>query len=107
MGATKLVYVIVGDKPHIMNVATGVRAAARYVCCCASHCPGQVLDQAACERLLNGTDEWHQRQRELAQKISAGAQQQRHVDQSESATPKPFVVHSRFRPWTFKNAKKK
>jgi hypothetical protein len=70
--------------------------------------------------VLNGSDEWHQRQRELAQKISAdvqdqGQQQQYQQQQQQGerttqpsvAAQKPFVVHSRFRPWTFKSAKKK
>jgi hypothetical protein len=33
VGATKLVYVILNDQPHIMNIATGVSAANIASCC--------------------------------------------------------------------------
>jgi hypothetical protein len=62
--------------------------------------------------LLNGTDEWHERQQELSKSIAATAleQPQHSVLTPPAATdsrPKAFVVHSRFRPWTFKNKFKK
>jgi hypothetical protein len=105
VAATKLVYVIVHDQPHIMNVATGVgwrRAAGSAVpvpvpvpVCVTG---AQVLDKAACESALNGTDEWHTRQERLAQDIMGGADrldvEQKEAAAAPAAAQRPFVVQA-------------
>jgi hypothetical protein len=93
---------------------------------CGSVIGWQVLDKEACESALNGTEEWHMRQQQLAQDIIGGADRPDVVQKAAApaaAAPRPFVVqspplrlvifvtlcqvHSRFRPWTFKNKAKK
>jgi hypothetical protein len=57
-----------------------------------------VLDKAACESALNGTDEWHVRQQQLAQDIMGGGdkldEEQKEVAAAPAAAQRPFVVQA-------------